>query len=256
VNPSPLVLLLRSLNDLTYEPPTSTGQIVQRQSRPGEGPSTRIACHSCQGEGEVRKRGIAYACEVCRARGWIVVDAYTLKMIGTEETGTIHRVKAVRCDACAGNGAFGNQRRCERCGGSGWVEFPLTRLNAMRGPLSADASPLGAGSPIIACMERRAKAGGGDLEKQIDGSYETLGLALAALRLELPRAYRTVVRVYVEAAYEPEELSEQGRLRHDVGLAYLGRLMPEEIRVPNWAARNERRRRDELKRKQREQTAA
>ena len=240
-----IVLLLRSLNDLSYEPPTSTGQIVQRQSRPGEGPSTRIGCHSCQAEGITRRRGIAYPCDVCRGRGWVVVDAYTLKLIGTEETGTINRVRAVRCDRCGGHGAFGNQQRCGLCNGSGWQEVPQSRLAAMRGPLSADATELGAGDPVLACLERRERA----------GDYETLGLALAALRLELPRAYRTVVRVYVEGSIELEELPEQARLRNDIGLAYLRRLMPEEIRVPAWAARNERRRREGLKRRAKEAAA-
>jgi len=241
-----LALLLRCTTDLTYDPPTWTNQLVTRQSRPGEGPSTRIDCHTCQGQGNVRRRGVPFLCETCAGRGWLIVDAYTRRMIGTAETGLVNRVKAIRCDACSGNGAHGNGQRCEHCRGGGWIEVPLSRLAAVHAPLSADAPELGAGDPVLACLERRERA----------GDFEQLGLALGALRLELPRSFRTVVRVYVEAVYEVEELSDYARLAHDIGLAYLLRLMPDEIRVPAWAARNERRRREQLRRKRREEAAA
>lgn len=240
-----LTLLLRCLTDLDYSPPTWTGQLVQRQARAGEGPSERIACATCNGEGSVRKRRVPFLCTTCAGRGWVVVDAYTQRMVGTAETGIVQQVKALRCDACGGNGAHGNGRRCQVCNGSGWVEVPLQRLQACRTPLSADAPELGVGDPVLAALERRDRA----------GDFDQLGLALGALRLELPRAYRTVVRVYVEASIEADELDEAGRLRHDVGLCYLLRLMPEEIRVPTWAARNERRRRERL-RKRRKEVAA
>ena len=240
-----LTLLLRCAGDLEYNPPTWSSTL-RRQSIAGEGPSERIDCNSCQGQGEIRRRGVPFLCEACAGRGWIVVDAYTRRIVGTEETGTVNRVKAVRCDACAGNGAHGNQQRCQVCRGSGWVEVPLSRLAAVRAPLSADAPELGAGDPVLACLERRERA----------GDFEQLGLALAALRLELPRSYRTVVRVYVEAVYEVEDLAPYSLLAHDVGIAYVLRLMPQEIRVPSWAARNERRRRERLKRKRSQEAAA
>lgn len=234
-----VALLLRSLRDLEYSPPTWTGQLVARQSRPGEGPSKRSLCEHCNGEGHIRRRGLPFPCEPCSSRGWIVTDAYTERPIGSLETGVLTRLVAVRCDACAGHGAHGNGRRCDYCAGAGVTELPLQRLTAVRIRLSADSSSLGAGDPVIACMERRERS----------GSYEELGLALAALRLELPRAFRTVVRVYLEASVELDSLDERGQLRHQVGLTYLSRLMPEEIRVPSWAARNERRRREQLKRR-------
>lgn len=245
-----VTLLLRALPDLQHEPQTWSSQL-RRQTIGGEGPSERISCASCNGEGSIRKRGIPVACEVCNARGWLVVDAYTRRPIGTLETGVIQRVKAVRCDACAGQGVHGNQQRCTRCGGSGWVELPLERFQAARMRLSADAQELGPADPVVAALDGGFPgAGQAYRQRTMAGSFEELGLALAALRLELPPAYRTVIRVYVEALYEPEALNEEQRLRHDIGLRYTERLMPEPIRVPSWAARNERRRREKLKRKE------
>lgn len=242
-------LLLRSLNDLRFEPVTWSGSL-RRRGVAGEGPSRRMVCASCAGEGLVRVRGISTACVVCSGRGWLVVDAYTLRPIGTPETGVEVRVRAVRCDSCGGLGAFGNERRCDRCNGSGWVELPLSRLVAARSRLSADARELGPADPVAAALDAGfAGAGRAYCERVVAGSYDELGLALGCLRLELPRSYRTCVQVYVEAVCEPEELSGVARARHDVGLRYLERLMPEPIRVPGWAARNERRRRDALKRK-------
>jgi hypothetical protein len=241
-------LLLRSLVDLRFEPVTWSGAL-RRRAQSGEGPSRRVPCSSCGGEGAVRVRGIAARCGACAGRGWLVVDAYTLRPIGTPETGAVVRVKAVRCDSCGGAGVFGNERRCGRCGGSGWVELPLSRLVAARVRLRADALELGPADPVVAALDAGfAGAGRAYRERVVAGSYEELGLALGCLRLEWPRCYRTVVRVYVEAVEEPEGLAGVSRFRHDLGLGYLERLMPEPIRVPGWAARNERRRREGLRR--------
>lgn len=233
-----LTLLLRCASDLDYNPPTSSGSL-RRQSIAGEGPSTKVSCGSCQGEGQVRKRGMPEACPnpYCKD-GQVTVDAYTLRMVSTDER-MVQRVKALRCDSCAGNGAFGNGHRCETCRGSGWVEVPRERLSAVRGSLELDGPDLGPNDPVLACLERREKA----------GDFEQLGLALGALRLEHRPWYRLVVGVYVLGQEEPDGLPLDQVLSLSHGLNYLLELMPEEMRVPNWARANERRRRELLKRK-------
>lgn len=244
-----LTLLLRCLHDLDYTPPTWTGQLVARQSQPGEGPSTRIDCHTCRGQGEIRRRGVPFPCETCAGRGWVVVDAYTHRTIGTSETGVVQRVKALRCDSCGGSGAHGNGQRCadppHGCGGSGWNEVPVSRITAAHLQISLDAPELGPGDPVLASLERREAA----------GDFTQLGLALAALRLEYRERYRLVVSVYVLGLREPDELPLDEVLRLQLALDYLLSMMPELIRVPSWAARNERRRRERLKRR-RQETAA
>lgn len=233
-----LTLLLRSMTDLDYNPPTWSNSL-RRQSIAGEGPSSVVSCGACQGEGIIRKRGMPQACPnpYCKD-GQVTVDAYTLRMVSTGER-LVHRVKALRCDSCAGNGAFGNGHRCERCGGSGWVEVSLERLRAVRAPLDLDGPDLGPGDPVLRAMEGR----------QAQGDYDDLGLALAALRLDHRGWYRLVVGVYVLARSEDDELPVDEILTLDQGMRYLLELMPAEIRVPSWAGRNERRRREQLKRK-------
>lgn len=243
------MLLLRTLTDYDYQPKTWTGALVQRQAVRGEGPSATIDCPDCGGEGKRRVRGIVADCDRCKGRGSLVVDAYTERQIGTLETDLVDRVRWVRCDACGGQGAHGNQRRCEYCPERpGWVKAPERPIRPFRGlsvPITADAPELGRGDPVIACMERR----------QLAGSYEELGLALGCLRIEYRHCYLLVVRVYVEAEFEEEQLPKDPRRLVTESLGYLERLMPEEIRVPRWAAGFEKRRREAIRRGRNEAAA-
>lgn len=85
-------------------------------------------------------------------------------------------------------------------------------------------------------------------ERLVAGSYEELSVALVELRRVDRSRSRLVSRVYIEAELEPEELDARGvRLLRD-GLGFLVVRMPGVIRVPGWAARNERRRRERLRR--------
>ena len=146
---------------------------------------------------------------------------------GSERTGELvaHR-RTVKCDACGGEGTHGNGKRCLACRGSGVIEVDERRLSAakMRGSLrlSADADWGGAGDPVSAAIDKR----------DLIGSYWELGLALGALRIEYPRAYRLLVRLEVERSLEDERLDEQQWLMRGVALHYLDRLMPSEILVP------------------------
>lgn len=247
-------LLLRSLVDLRFEPVTWSGGL-RRGSLAGEGPSERIVCASCNGDGVRRVRGISVVCDAegCGGRGWLWVDAYTRRPIGSAETGTSRRVQAVRCDGCGGQGAFGNGRRCDRCGGSGWVEVPLERLRAVRVGGTFATFAWGPGDPpsvFQAVDEGFPGAGRALRERSVAGSYEELEAARSELRLVDRERSRLVDRVYVDQLLEEEELDDRGRRVLRDGLGFIVVRMPAEIRVPGWAARNERRRRERLKRRQ------
>lgn len=95
-------------------------------------------------------------------------------------------------------------------------------------------------------------AGGAYRRRVLAGSYEELRVALEELRRVAVFRYRLVVGTYVEGFQEPEDLGASTRLLLDEGVAFLAGLMPGVIRVPSWAARNERRRKDALKRATRE----
>lgn len=241
-----VTLLLRSLLDLRFEPMTATGA-MGRGSRRGEGPSERMPCGSCRGEGSVRQRGVPVECGVCEGRGWLVVDSYTLRPIGTTETGTTRAVTALRCDGCGGSGAHGNGRRCEYCRGSGWVEVALETLKALR---AVDRPTVDWSLPTIAAALDEGFAGSGRAwrSRRAAGSFEELDLAMRSLRDHARRHHRLVWVVYVESLLEPEDLREPVRDQLTLALRFLTGRMPGEIRVPGWAARNERRRRERLRR--------
>jgi hypothetical protein len=246
-----IILLDRTLSDFDYQPPTWTGALVQRQGASGEGPTTRATCEACDGEGKIRRRGQWWGCAFCggtdaplplvgkEGRGWVVVDSYTERKIGTAETELVDRRRRVRCDACGGAGAHGNGRRCDYCNGSGTVPGPEQTMRPFRGAnaaLSANASDLGRGDPVLACMERR----------ELAGSYHELGLSLACLRLQHRGLFRLHVRVFIEAICEEDDLDGSELFLLDQSLRYLEALMPAEIRVPSWAPRYEQRRRERV----------
>jgi hypothetical protein len=243
------VLLLRSLNDLRLEPVTWSAQL-RRQAVAGEGPSERVECASCCGEGTVRVRGIAVPCsaEGCGGRGWLFVDSYTRRPIGTAESGTSRATRAVRCDSCGGGGAFGNGRRCGYCGGGGWLELPLERLRAVRVGSGGSMLEWAPSLMVSALDEGFAGLGQAYRQRLQAGSYEELGAALESLRSANRGRHLLVWRVYVLGEREPESLPDLWRCRLHLGVEFLASEMPVVVRVPGWAARNERRRRERLRR--------
>lgn len=247
---SSVVLLLRSLGDVSFGARTWSGSLA-RQGVAGEGPSRRLECASCRGEGEVRRRGVPVPCEVCGARGWLVVDAYTERPIGTAETGVVRRVRAVRCDACGGAGAFGNERRCGRCGGSGWLEVSVGVVGLGRAGGFATGFEFGPGDLLVRSLDEGfAGLGQAYRRRVLAGSFDELEAALESLKVVDRLRFRLVWGTFVDAVREPEELGVGSRVRLWSGVDFLVERMPEVIRVPSWAARNERRRRDRLKRKE------
>ncbi|MFL5934987.1 MAG: hypothetical protein ACJ743_09960 [Gaiellaceae bacterium] len=161
-----------------------------------------------------------------RGRGWVEIDDYTERRVGSTRTGQVaSRHFRVRCDACGGDGVFGNGLRCERCGGEGRREVspPVAALE----PVQAGAS-----DPRLQAMERRSRV----------GSYDEIRAALTELRGRAPLAHRLVLAVYVYDLAEAKRLSGPVRQRLDLGLVFLDQRMPAEIVVPGAARASERRR--------------
>ena len=245
-----IILLARTLTDYDYQPKTATGAAIQSNTKAEahEGNEETILCRDCKGEGKRRIRTVLQVCETCRGSGVEVVDQYTGRRLMTE-TQEAERTtqRMVRCDECGGSRAGKWWRNgaqltnvCRRCRGHGVVPGPERTLRPFRGSagpvLSAIASDLGRGDPVLACMERR----------ELAGSYNELGLALACLRLQHRPLYVLHVEVFVEARAEEEELSGHQLFLLEQSLRYLDDLMPAEIRVPSWAARYEERRREQV----------
>lgn len=240
-------------------PETSTGNLVRQQAEPGEAATERVHCPVCWTNDLRMPLGMVQArswhggplvwtpCAVCGGdvdegrpgSGWVEIDGMTERRIGDKRTHLETGLRTVPCDvAGCDRGTVtagpwrGENDRCLNCSGSGVVEMTESQWRSARSRLSAEAANYGAGGdPVAAAIDRRDAL----------GSYWELGLALGALRLELPRAYRTVVRVYIERSVSLNGAAET-RLAHDVGLAYVVRLMPEPILVPPAVRAVERRR--------------
>lgn len=258
-----IALLYRNLTAFDFEPETSTGALVRKQARPRGRIGKRALCEACGGEGFLRRRGIAWGCVHCGGadhpleldgerivgigRGYIVVDGYTRRPIGSEEAGLVHGHRLVNCDACGGAGAFGNGRRCERCGGAGKREHIGARVRYQGESFEVEIErSIDEGDPVFACLLRRDDA----------GSFAELIRATEALRGRWLLGYRLIVATYVEGRQEPGSLPPVLRRRLDVALRFVERLMPPEIRVPGWAKAAERRRLARLEGRDRSGVAA
>jgi DnaJ-class molecular chaperone len=239
-----IIHLERTIYDLDYQPKTSTGSAIARNTKAEshEGNPETVLCPDCGGEGERRVRTVMQRCSLCKGRGVVVRDQYTKRLLKTEVQEGERPPKMVRCDECGGigeNGWWRNgdewTRTCRRCWGAKVVPGPNWPIRPFRAPKPQpqNGERSSYGDPILACMERR----------QSEGSYDELWLALSALRLEHRPLYRINVAVYVQAEREEDELDRYQGVLLDESLAYLDSLMPVEIRVPAWAAQAEKVRR-------------
>lgn len=240
-----IVLLLGALQDAPFAQPRSwTSELVRRNAKRGEVPSTRIPCPACGGEKRRRVRTVVVDCDRClgargQPLGYIVVDGMIderfRRRIGTAETGLEVRVKVVPCDRCGGSGHFGNGRTCPLCRGGGMQELRLEQWQAGRHSFAVETrAPVD--DAVLASMEARRES----------GSFDELATALEELRALWPQLWRLVRDVYVldneqrERLEVPPLTAAKREAAERVGLGFLSARMPEAIRVPGWLRSRER----------------
>jgi hypothetical protein len=259
-----LLLLLRSLHDYDVTLPTSTGNIVRRQAKAGEGPTTKLECGDCRGEGGRRIRGVESPCEACGGqwlgkgkyvpgRGWNHVDAYTERKVGSAETELVSPSKRVRCDACDRGSVTagpwrGENNKCLLCNGAGEVDAMLLHR------VFVITEGRSSGDPRLDAIERRKEA----------GSYDELLIALGTLRAWPDRLRNGPYLVPALLAYRAVTVLEQDnrtldQLRYDVivmaAFTFLEPRMPAEIRVPRAAFISDRRLRESARKANRKLAA-
>jgi len=242
--------LLGAILDAPFAQPHSwTEQLVRRNAKRGESPGRRIPCPNCEGEGWLPKRGIPHGCTRCggedvglipgsgqfardSGRGWIEVDDYTERQVGSVRTEVVIAVKVVGCDVCGGSGVTlaerwrGENNRCLRCNGGGRLEVLASHWQASRSRFEAVALER-AGDAVLDTMEARARA----------GSFDELGAALEALRRRWPALFRLVCDTYVVC----KDVSlEERHAAEAIGLEFISMNMPDEIKVPGWVRRRRR----------------
>lgn len=260
-------LLLRCLPFFEHQPETSTGALVRRQSQPGVGPSHKKPCPACGGEKQIRRRGIAYGCVGCGGsgdpvqglslsatelkrrlgRGWVRVDDYTAKKVGSADTELVSKARWVHCDAGCERGFFRNGQNCRHCSESGRPGYVLapSELVRFRAPGVAVEIEVSAGGadPLIAALDEGYRGLGKSVQRRrLAGSFEELLAAMGELKQRLGPVHGLVVATYLEARLEPGALPERWRQGLRVGLLFIEARMPEEIRLPAGARAIERRR--------------
>ena len=205
---------------------------MQSFAEPGEVESVRAVCPDCNGEG--RRGRFRIACLRCggtlpnfnasppnygqNGRGWIPVDDYTGREVGTVETGTVATTRSVMCDGCGGQGAHGNGKRCRHCEGVGTV--PVT---------VAGREPVKRSSRHDALSESlRAGRASGHAGVWAAGSFAALERALRDLKRH---ERRHVLLVYAVVFHKrlPEDDRSRATLRW---LARRVRHLDGRVRVP------------------------
>lgn len=234
-----IVLLAGSLLDGLWFPSRPSGSSGLSGGR-------KVPCPACSngdrfGSGWVTDRyRRQLPCETCgggetpalrprRGLGFVRIDDYDRdrRPLTTEETPDAPPpMVSVKCDACFGEGAFGNGRRCTRCGGAGWRSWPreTPEPDEWRGE---------SGLELLAAIERR----------DLSGDYAALDRALGHLRQLDPFGWRVWTGRYVSGLVSWE-------LRHPDVLedswGFVDREMPHTIRVPADVRESERARRKHL----------
>lgn len=256
------------LPDYEFNFETGDGKRIRLSAERGFVPARRAACPDCL-QGSRRRRGIAYGCPTCggrdlalgtptsrelerqglriRGRGWIEVDPYDrqAQAVGSERTEVVSRVRWVPCDACGGKGAFGNQRRCTRCGDSGkpgFVRAPSERIRYVDESVRVEVEvPAGEGDQLLAALEEGFHGLGRATEqRRLAGSFEELLAALESMYAAWPALARLYSSVYVVRDLRATDL-EPGLQRLLAGaLAFIEARMPDPIRVPAHARALER----------------
>lgn len=252
-----IVLLLGAILDAPFAQPHSwTSELVRRNAKRGESPSRRIPCPNCTRPDEVNGRGYTVdkynhgqPCERCGAvieqeqplvfragRGWIEVDDYTEKQVGSVRTEVILEIKTVACDVCGGSGSTlaerwrGENNRCLRCNGGGKIEMLASQWRAARSTWRSEPGPdESSGSMVLDTMDARARS----------GSFDECAEAMEEMRRRWPSIFRLVCDTYIRLDVVT---AAERHAAEAIGLEFLSIWMPNEIKVPGWVRQRARER--------------
>lgn len=232
-----LLLLLRALPDVGYQPETATGKMLRRSTLPGPAPHHKGVCPTCDGVKRVqrphdnprpcarcrndatkRERDGEFVpspfaahgcvrCESCKSSGKVPYDGYTNRPVTTDDS-----TVAARTDLEARERRDRDRRRVDQ-------------LLANPEPVSGDAV-----DALIAACDRRDR----------EAPYRELVLALDELRVTHNLAYRKVLAVCVYGSERRQDLHPAVERRLDFGLRLLERRLPTRLRVPRDLVENDR----------------
>lgn len=160
------------------------------------------------------------------------MDATNIRIGSTATKATARPRRTVKCDACDGEGAHGNGRRCTVCDGAGRRDQHIFELHltSERDTVADDADRM---SDAIDARNE-------------SGSYHELDRALAGIARHVNKPERfAVLTVYAIEALRlldelwlppptrmQDELQEAEQLLAETALAYIAWRMPDPIRVP------------------------
>jgi hypothetical protein len=245
-----LLTLLHLRFDRTFDYDGLRDSLASLKTKRGEGPSKRVPCPDCGGEGMKRHRGIGYGCERCGGsgrplefladpdgdtevtsgtikargrtlglgRGWIEVDDYTGRSISTIEAPQPRPTKSVLCDGCGGTGYSPKtgDRRCFYCDGTGRCDVALNLL-----PTRQSTQPRKEMTPMERAAEERGRYSLPELEECLRTLRVLHGAWYRALLIELGFVEGTLVL----------------RSNFDKAMAFLDQSMPAELKLPRFDPR-------------------
>lgn len=209
-------LLAGALYDLLWQPETSTGAMLRKQTLRGEAPTRWQLCHPCQGDGVDRFRR---PCAACDGNGRVKIDPYTGRVIAGEQAPAPPRQDRWLCNVCHGRGVEPKRpsERCRACHGDGHREHPpLTSVQPLD-PTRGDPATV-----LEAAILRRDQA----------GSFHELEQCLAVLRRLSPNRHRVFWQVAVLRTRTTADLDEREQRWLAEADRDLERMMPAVIRVP------------------------
>lgn len=197
------ITLLRSRTDWH---PSIRSQFQGFGATPGEKATVWRLCGSCDGTGTLKTRKGDEACPKCQGKGRFLVDAYTGRRDGEQETRLFS--------------AGDIRRRAEL------TDAAIARLKEQTAPPRSEADLIADAQPFPWERERDRYYRAGD--------YRALDLALEWLDTHNPDARDLVCWVYETGIDELGCLDESILLSAERAADLLAERMPDPIRVPSW----------------------
>jgi hypothetical protein len=206
-----LVTLLGSWHDFYPLPPTWTGELQRRATKPGPAPFQKVTCATCEGRGKLRG---GWVCKDCKGRGRYWIDGYTSGIVDdTESPWSQLLAGVVDCWKCGGWGRLGahaetrpdrDARLCPECEGTGKQPAPLApRTSEQRGKQ---------GDRTLDALESQ------HTRRDALRAYRVLAAALDELRARAPGVAFLIAVVYVLELQQPSRVTED---TIELGLRFL-----------------------------------